>query len=122
VKIVRGLRSPFFNFTPMEKLDEAYLEEVMEQVIQATAMEDLEGRDAELIHLDFEFLDMTQPQMIQGRTGSFIKFTFDYELEYLSSENLDEEDDYGRRKFRQTVRLNAEGKLSAYSDREELPE
>lgn len=104
----------------MEKLDEAYLEEIMEKVIQATAMEELEGRDAEMIHLDFEVTDRTTPRLTQGRSGSFIKFSFDYGLEYLSSENLDEEDDYGRRKFRQTVRLNSEGKLSAYSDREEI--
>ena len=101
-------------------LDQSYLEEVMESIIRASAMEAVEDHDAELIHLDFEVTDMTQPVRIKGRGGVFIKFSFVYELEYLSSEDLDQEEDYGRRKFRQTVRLNGEGKPVAYSEREEV--
>ena len=105
---------------PFDMFDQSYLEEIMETVIRASAMEAVEDRDAELIHLDFEVFEMTQPVRIEGRAGIFIKFSFDYELEYLSSEDLDEEEDYGRRKFRQTVRLNSEGKLAAWSERQEL--
>lgn len=101
-------------------LDQAYLEKIMEQVIRASALEALQDHNEELIHLDFEVFKMTQPIRSEGRAGVFIKFAFEYELEYLSSEDLDQEEDYGRRKFRQTVRLDGEGKLSAYSDREEI--
>ncbi len=102
-------------------LDQAYLEEIMEQVIRASAMEALSGQDEELIHLDFEVYKMSQPVRTEGRAGVFIKFSFEYELEYLSSEDLGlEEGADTRKKFRQTARLNGEGKLSAYSDRVEI--
>lgn len=101
-------------------LDQAYLEEIMEKVIRDSAMEALEDHDSELIHLDFEVFKMTQPVRIDGRGGAFIKFSFEYNLEYLSSEDLDLEEDYGTKKYRQTVRLNGEGLLSAYSEREEI--
>ncbi len=102
-------------------LDQDYLEEIMEQVIRASVVEALEDRNEELIHLDFEVLKMTQPVQTEGRAGAFIKFSFEYELECLSSEGMDlKEGNDNRKKFRQTVRLNREGKLSAFSEREEI--
>jgi hypothetical protein len=79
----------------------------------------LEETGMELVHFDFEITKAEQPILYTGRGGDYYKFNFEYRLTSLDESGLDSPEDTIR-KFRRSLRLNAEGKVSAIGDRVEI--
>ena len=79
----------------------------------------LEETGTELLHFDFEVTKTDKPILFAGRSGDYYKFTFEYKLTVLDENNLRSTEDEVRR-FRRTMRLTADGKISGIGDRVEL--
>lgn len=88
-------------------------------------VENADGKDdlpdgVEVVHMDFEILSISDLAMIEGRFGVFYRFTFDYKLEALRSDDLLDEEAEKPQSYRRKVRLNEQGNITGYSEREEI--
>jgi hypothetical protein len=79
----------------------------------------LEETGLELVHFDFEITKTEQPILYSGRSADYYKFNFEYHVTLLDESGLDSPEDTIR-KFKRSVRLTAEGKVSAIGDRVEI--
>ena len=93
------------------------IEALITEVIQKYHEVEASGQEAEVIHLDVINLKVKPTVRLEGRSGIFQKVEFEYELKYLASNAL-EEDDIVR--YRQSVRLNEGGQITAVSDPTEI--
>lgn len=98
-------------------LDKEFLEETVHKVISAYVENEVSGEEAELIHMDYDVLSIGDPVFLEGRNGSFYRFSFEYQMKVVSTNQL-EEDELIR--YRQSVRLTEEGQLAGISEKVEL--
>ena len=96
---------------------DSWLKELAEQVIRSSAELDCKERGAELVHLDMVDLNFKTPQRTEGRHGVFFRFSFDYQIKVLPSDDLYPEEEPETEHFRQSVRLTEEGEVTGISDR-----
>jgi hypothetical protein len=79
----------------------------------------LEETGMELVHFDFEITKAERPILFTGRSGDHYKFTFEYSITLLDESGLTSAEDTIR-KFKRSIRLTADGKVSATGERVEI--
>jgi hypothetical protein len=93
----------------------------VEQVYQVIeAEETLAAKNAdlgEIVRLDLEITEMSEPQTLIGRSGTFSKIQVQYTIFMETEADIDHDDEVEPESFRRTLRLNAAGKIVAVSDR-----
>lgn len=97
--------------------DKEFLEDIVHKVISGYVENEVSGDSDELIHMDYDVLSISAPRLVEGRSGSFVKFSFEYALKVVSSNQL-EGDELIR--YRQSVRMTEEGQLTGVSEKIEL--
>ena len=93
------------------------LEALITEVIQKYHEVEATGQEAEVIHLDVLNLKVQPAVRLEGRNGFFQKVDFEYDLKYLASNALEEDDIVH---YRQSMRLNESGQITAVSDPTEV--
>ncbi|MEM0999895.1 MAG: hypothetical protein AAGN35_22775 [Bacteroidota bacterium] len=71
----------------------------------------------EIVRLEIEITNISEPQTLHGRTGTFSKVTVDYTLMLETEADIDQREEVAPEDHRRTLRLNAQGKIVGVSDR-----
>jgi hypothetical protein len=100
--------------------DKEFLAKIAEEAVtREEELSHFEETGSKLVHFDFDILKTERAILFTGRSGDYYKFTFEYQVTLLDEKGLkSKEDDV--RKFKRSVRMTAEGKIVAVSDRVEI--
>jgi hypothetical protein len=100
--------------------DTAFLTQIAEGVIaKEEERSHFEETGSDIVHFDFEIIQVDAPVFTSGRAGEYYKFSFEYVLTYFDEAHL-EGNAQEIRKFRRSIRLDVDGKLSGVGERQEL--
>lgn len=100
--------------------DKEFLKKVAEDVVnREEEASHFEETGLQLIHFDFEITKAERPILFTGRSGDYYKFNFEYSLTLLDEKGLKSPVDEVRR-YKRSLRLAADGTVSAVGERMEI--